>query len=241
MQRGPTRSITLASLQEEVTVLSLSPLIISLSSCAAYCCARLFPEGERPQEVSAAPLPRSLADLVTFLPSSVSSPLSTALLLLCPPLLSVLWCTLSSLLSVPVFSSVPFGAQRLSPLHCLRSALPIAALSLMCYYRKTQPTGIPYLPTRALPSSPNPLPLPLFLSLSLSPSPLLSRQPMQQLQPDLGSSSPLPVSLISPSLCLLWLSAISFLLSGELRGHRWIKEYQTNQKKKKKKCQGKCR
>lgn len=195
MQRGPTRSITLASLslQEEVTVLSLSPLIISLSSCAAYCCARLFPEGERPQEVSAAPLPRSLADLVTFLPSSVSSPLSTALLRLCPPLLSVLWCTLSSLfcllLSVPVFSSVPFSAQRLSPLHCLRSALPIAALSLMCYYRKTQPTGIPYLPTRALPSSPNPLPL--FLSLSLSPSPLLSRQPMQQLQPDLGSSSPL--------------------------------------------------
>lgn len=195
VQRGPIRSITLTSLflQEEVTLLSLSPLITSLSSYVAWCCARLLQREEEPRKISAAPLPQSLADQFTFSPfSSCQRALMHSLSLS----FSICMC-LSSL----VYHSV------LSPLHCRRSALSIAALLLMCYYRKTQLRGIPFLPTRALPSSPNSLSFSLFLTLS--PSSLLSKQPMQQPQPDWSPSSSLPVSVINSSEGLLWLYMFS--------------------------------
>lgn len=185
-------------------MLPLSPLIISLSSCAAYCCARRLQRGKDLRKSQLLHLQDLLLAWWLF---ALSFPLSTALPLLFPPLVKVLWCTLSSRtlflsLSVPVFSSAPFGAQWLSPPHCLRSALPIAALSLMCYYQRTQLTGIPYLPTRALASSPFSLPIPLSFSL---PQPLpAAEQSANAAAAARPSSSPLlSVSLRSPSLCLL--------------------------------------
>lgn len=134
-------------------------------------------------------------------------PFSVPLLSTCSDALSLPLLYFS--LSVPVFSSVPvFGAQWLSPPHCLRSALPIAALSLMCYYRKTQLTGIPYLPTRALASSPSSLPIPLSFSLP-QPLPTAEQSANAAAAARPGSSSPLPVSLLSPSLCLLPLYMLS--------------------------------
>lgn len=140
--------------------------------------------GVKPPRVSAAPLPRSLADLVTLIPRP-SSPLSTAPRLF-SPLVYVCWCALSSLgLSLSVsfwlcqyrsfsfrvcLSTLVYHSLLSSsvPLLCLCSALPIGVHWLMCYYRQTQLTGIPYLPTRALTSSPNSLSLPLASSCSLS-------------------------------------------------------------------------
>lgn len=135
--------------------------------------------GVKPPRVSAAPLPRSLADLVTLIPPvpPLLFPLPCAcsvLLSMCADALSLPWVSHSLFLSdcasialfpsVPVYSNVPFFAQQL----CLCSALPIGVHWLMCYYRQTQLTGIPYLPTRALTSSPNSLSLPLASSCSLS-------------------------------------------------------------------------
>lgn len=93
--------------------------------------------GVKPPRVSAAPLPRSLADLVTLIPPvpPLLFPLPRAcsvLLSMCADALSLPWVYLTlcfflivpvSLFlfpSVPVYSSVPFFAQQLSP-----SALPV--------------------------------------------------------------------------------------------------------------------
>lgn len=101
-------------------------------------------------------------------------------------------------LTDPALSTEPFCSQQLSPPHCLRSASPITAHWLMCYYRQTQLTGIPYNPTRALPSFPQTVSL--SLSLPPSPSPLLSDSQCNGRSKIESSSSPLPVSLLSPSL-----------------------------------------
>lgn len=91
--------------------------------------------GVKPPRVSAAPLPRSLADLVTLIPPvpPLLFPLPCAcsvLLSMCADALSLPWVSHSLFLSdcasialfpsVPVYSSVPFFAQQLGP-----SALPV--------------------------------------------------------------------------------------------------------------------
>lgn len=190
--------------------------------------------GVKPPRVSAAPLPRSLADLVTLIPPvpPLLFPLPCAcsvLLSMCADALSLPWVSHSLFLSdcasialfpsVPVYSNVPFFAQQLGP-----SALPVlcspnrsALADVLLSADATNGHSLsPNKSTHLLPQFSLPPSCFLLLSLSLcsfSPFPLLSRQPMQQLQPDRSSSSPLPASLLSPSLWLLWLNMFSSFIS----------------------------
>lgn len=191
--------------------------------------------GVKPPRVSAAPLPRSLADLVTLIPPvpPLLFPLPCAcsvLLSMCADALSlpgsltlcfflIVPVSLFLFPSVPVYSSVPFFAQQLGP-----SALPVlcspnrsALADVLLSADATNGHSLsPNKSTHLLPQFSLPPSCFLLLSLSLcsfSPFPLLSRQPMQQLQPDRSSSSPLPASLLSPSLWLLWLNMFSSFIS----------------------------
>lgn len=162
---------------------------------AQWCFATLLQREEEPIKISACPVSKTSFWWSNFFPLVSSS------------------CRFSPSPGV-THSDAPTSPCRAqcsaAPSSASACALPSEEqrFALLRCCQKTQITGIPCLAMWALPSSPNSLPiLPPFLSLSLSCSqPLLApEQTANTAAAGPGSSSPLPGSAISPSLCLLWL------------------------------------